>query len=190
MATINPSAAKLVNGSPSIAREQADGVPRGVFLDDDLVERTPPPELIVTTPHRGGEHQTLVEVPGRAGGGFVAAHEAVEGIDQLTRLDLGEITELSEVHAEQWDRRAVQSTDSAEHRAVAAEAHDDLGVGQRPLVGVVLQLELGAVVGHQPAVMAAGGQPRHRLLDEGNDVGPFVVGDDRNLRHRAFPVVA
>ena len=123
-------------------------------------------------------------------GAFVCSEHAGEGIDQLTGFDLGEIAELSEVDAEQWHRRAVEGTDGAQHRAVSAEAHDDLGVGQRPFVGVVRQVELGAVVGHQPTVVAAGGEPGHRLLDEGDDIGPFVMGDDRHLRHRRVPVVA
>ena len=151
MATISPSAAKLVNGAPSMRASRLTVCPDGVLLDDDLVEGSPTPELVVASAHCGGEHQPFVEVPSVRLGPLLAEHDD-ERVDQFGRLDLGEVTELAEVDAEERDGRPVEGADGAQHRAVAAEADNDVGLGEWPFVGVVCEIELGAVIGsNQPS---------------------------------------
>ena len=51
------------------------------------------------------------------------------------RLDLGEVAEQADVHADDRDRRAVEQLDGAQHRAVAAEAERELGACRRIVFG-------------------------------------------------------
>ena len=87
---------------------------------------------------------------------------------------------MAEVHAEQRHRRPVEGTDGAQHRPVATETDHDVGVGQRAVIGVLGQVQLGAIVRQQPADVTVFLQPSHRRFDQGDDIGPLVVGDERD----------
>ena len=93
------------------------------------------------------EHHPFVEVP-RAG--LAAGDEPFERLGDLRRLDLGEVAEHADVDAEQRDRRAVEDAHGAQHRAVAAEADDEVGLADRPLGRQVGEPEGGGVLGHDP----------------------------------------
>jgi hypothetical protein len=173
--------------SPSAryARQQPDRVPRFVLLDDDLVECPPLPEQRSRPMRFDVQHEPLVEMPTPV----VRAHrEPLQRIRDVRRFDLGEVTELTEVDAEQRHGSTVEGTHGPQHRAVAAETQDDVGRAERSLADMVVQPELGAVVGEQPPFVVVLRQPRHRLLDEVDDVGALVVRADRHRRHRSSTV--
>ena len=56
----------------------------------------------------------------------VAGEQAVERGVELARLDLGEVAELADVHAEHGHAGLVGEVDGAQHRAVAAERDHDV----------------------------------------------------------------
>ena len=60
--------------------------------------------------------------------GVVARLEPVERGVELVRLDLDQEAEVAEVHAEDGDRPLRHESQRAEHRAVAAEADQRVGL--------------------------------------------------------------
>ena len=80
------------------------------------------------------EHHPLVEVPAPGARG---RRRSAPARRSGRRLDLGQVAEHADVDAEQRHRRAVEQLHGAQHRAVAAEADDQVGVGRRALADQV-----------------------------------------------------
>ena len=113
--------------------------------------------------HRDLQHHPLVEVPAP---GLGAGDEALQRRAQPGRFDLGEVAEHADVDAEERHGRAVEQAHGAQHRAVAAEADDEVGLVERLLADEVTEPELGGVVGDHPRLVAALDEPGDGVAGE------------------------
>ena len=93
---------------------EADEVTAALLLQRGLVEREPRPAGRPFDVTRDGEHHALRH-------GEVAGEQARQRRIELVGLDLGQVSELADVHAEDRHRRRVHEVDRVQHRAVAAE---------------------------------------------------------------------
>ena len=110
------------------ADQQAHRVAGLALLDHGLVQRPPRPlRLLADRIGRHEEHHALLDLE-------VTRVVAVEGGEQRTRLDLGEVAELPDVDAQDVRGAAPQHLDRAQHGAVAAQADGEVGLARRPVL--------------------------------------------------------
>ena len=160
------------------ARQQTNGVSGLGLLDDCLVEgpphqRSPSQSAATSSIIRSSRCQPPASAPAT---NWSRPRRAPIG------LDLGEIAERPEVHAQQRHGCAFEQPDRAEHGAVATEAHDQVGLARRPsLAGRARSSRRRRLVGRHPERECRGldttAAPR-RAQRPG--VGAFVMGDERD----------
>ena len=119
VATITPSAAYVVNGAAVDRHVEADEVAAALLLSAASLSANHVPAAgpCDVTSHR--EHHALRH-------GEVAGEQPRHRRIELVGLDLGEVAELADVHAEDRHRRRVHEVDRVQHRAVAAERDDEI----------------------------------------------------------------
>ena len=100
--------------------------------------------------------------------GVVARVEPVERGVELVRLDLDQEAEASEVHAEDRDGPLRDESQRAEHRAVAAEADQCVGlIDQLSLAhGLYVVGQARGVPGIDDHLLAVRPRPARELLDD------------------------
>ena len=150
VATITPSAAYVVNGLPLIDTSSRIRWPLRCFssaasLSANHVPAAGPARLDVDREHHALRHRE------------VAREQPRQRRVELVGLDLGEVAELADVHAEDRDRRRVHEVDRVQHRAVAAERDHEVEA-----VGEAVGLDAELVEADTPSPRLAGRAPRRR----------------------------
>ena len=102
---------------------EADEPPRMRLLEHRLVERRPPPARGPVDSTGDLQHHPLARPRSRRRRAARAPSSRSSG------LDLGEVAELADVHAEHRDAGVVDEIDGAQHRAVATERDRQIEAG-------------------------------------------------------------
>ena len=159
------------------------GVSGHGLLDDGLVEGSPHVDAV----DRHVEHHPFVEMPTTGRG---AGHDLRQGLVEVIRFDLREIAERPQVQAQQGHGCSFEQPDRAEHRAVATEAQDQVGLAKWPVARGVGQLECERILARHPELDAMVTTPQLRLERVPAGGGSFVMGDEGDGLHHAAAVRA
>ncbi len=146
------------------------------LLEHSFVEREPAAARRARRLDLDREHHALGDL-------VVAREQAIERGVEVVGLDLGEVTELPDVHAEHGDAGFVRQVDGAEHRAVTAERDHDV----EPF-GELVELDREM---REPGAVGVGSGHAHfdAVLGEevGGALGELDRGRPERMRHEPDP---
>jgi len=156
------------------------GVPRLLLFEHGFIQRAPHCLRLADARKSHRQEHPLIDDEVFAG---ATRQRALERRHCAVDSDLGKVAEHADVDAKHRHRRAVQHAHGAQHGAVAAEHHHEVGVARLAVArSIAHTMCLGVGFAH-PQVMAASRQLRAQFGEQRRHLAASVVGHHHHVCH-------